>query len=408
VDLEQTSDGGYIVGGYSFSGISGDKTESYIYGSFGDLWIIKLDTSGNILWQNTIGGNWADYLASITQTYDGGYILSAQSRSDASGDKSEGIIGFAYYYTNRVDYWIIKLDSTGYIEWEQTMGGDSAEVPYQIIQTNELDYLCLGYSNSSNYDKTEPRFGLYYDYWLVKIDSIGNILWDKTLGGYENDLGKSVALSSTGNIIVAGFSNSDSSGNKTEDCIDRAVGGGVNPNDFWIVKLQCENEILLFADADGDNFGNASIDTTTCLEEIVGYTPDNTDCDDANPSIYPGAPEILDGLDNNCSGEIDEGLVNINSIESDYSFIIYPNPVYSFGAQNIFTIQLQLNNSINSFAEIKILNGIGKEVFNMQSRISNSQLLETIYLQNTTSSGIYLIKIITENAEYSKQLFINQ
>src|SRR5262245_53371858 len=83
--IQQTGDGGYIVGGLYESDISGDKTED----SDGrDYWILKTDASGNIQWQNTIGGNSEDWLTSIQQTSDGGYILGGRSLSNLSGDKT--------------------------------------------------------------------------------------------------------------------------------------------------------------------------------------------------------------------------------------------------------------------------------------------------------------------------------
>src|SRR5690606_21184446 len=101
--FQATADGGYFLGGYSSSNISGEKTEN----SNGqlDIWIVKIDNSGNIQWQNTIGGSGDDFLISLQQTTDGGYILGAGSDSNISGDKTENSRG-------GLDYWIIKLDAS--------------------------------------------------------------------------------------------------------------------------------------------------------------------------------------------------------------------------------------------------------------------------------------------------------
>ena len=90
--LQQTADGGYIFGGYSNSTISGDKTENSLWG-LADDWVVKLDSTGTIQWQNTIGGNGYDYINAIQQTADGGYILGGFSASDISGDKTENSLG---------------------------------------------------------------------------------------------------------------------------------------------------------------------------------------------------------------------------------------------------------------------------------------------------------------------------
>ena len=102
--ISQTADGGYICGGWSMSNISGDKTENCLNSA--DYWIIKLDSAGNIEWQNSIGGSSVDDLITISQTTDGGYICGGNSWSDISGDKTENNMGM----TATHDYWIIKLD----------------------------------------------------------------------------------------------------------------------------------------------------------------------------------------------------------------------------------------------------------------------------------------------------------
>ncbi|MBL0096098.1 MAG: hypothetical protein IPP46_06020 [Bacteroidetes bacterium] len=100
--LQQTTDGGYILGGSSGSNISGDKSENSLGGD--DIWIVKTDRVGNILWQNTIGGGGMDQVYSIQQTVDGGFILGGYSHSNISGDKTENSMGVG-------SYWIVKTDT---------------------------------------------------------------------------------------------------------------------------------------------------------------------------------------------------------------------------------------------------------------------------------------------------------
>jgi hypothetical protein len=174
--IQQTLDSGYILGGFSNSPISGDKTEGTMDG---DCWVVKLGKTGNIQWQNTIGGSDLDYLAIIEQTTDKGYILGAESQSDSSGDKTENSVG---PYAYKTDYWVIKLDSAGDIEWQNTIGGDDNESMRDIHQTADGGYIFGGYSESgATGDKTEYNQG-HSDYWIVKIDSMGNIQWQNTIG----------------------------------------------------------------------------------------------------------------------------------------------------------------------------------------------------------------------------------
>ena len=218
VSVTQSSDGGYILGGYSNSIISGDKTENS--NSF-DYWIVKTDNLGNIQWENTIGGSYYDYLNSITQTSDGGYILGGYSGSDISGDKTENNLGGH-------DYWIVKIDNVGNIQWQNTIGGSSSDELYSLVQTTDGGFILGGmsYSNISG-DKTENRIGSG-DYWIVKTDALGVIQWQNTIGGSNTDELSSLVQTTDGGYILGGTSYSNISGDKTEN----RIGEG----DYWILK----------------------------------------------------------------------------------------------------------------------------------------------------------------------------
>ena len=207
--LQQTTDGGYILGGSSKSNISGDKTENSLGGY--DYWIVKTDSLGVIQWQNTIGGNYNDYLISLQQTTDGGYILGGYSWSNISGDKTENCYGSA-------DYWLVKTDSLGVIQWQNTIGGNDEDYLYSLQQTTDGGYILGGGSNSNiSSDKTEDRQG-GFDYWIVKTNSLGVIQWQNTIGGNQDDNLYSLQQTNDGGYILGGESWSNISGDKTENC----------------------------------------------------------------------------------------------------------------------------------------------------------------------------------------------
>jgi hypothetical protein len=229
VSMTQTSDGGYILGGYSISSASGDKTENN-RGSY-DYWIVKISSSGDIQWNKTIGGGSIDYLQSIRQTIDGGYILGGYSNSNISAEKTQNTRG-------SFDYWIVKLNSSGSIEWDKTIGGSSVEELHSISQTSDGGYI-LGGSSFSNIsgEKTENSKG-ESDYWIIKLNTFGRIVWDKTIGGSNEEYFGVVQQTADGNYIVGGYSNSNRSGDKSED--NRGTEGTF---DFWVVKLSAAGKV---------------------------------------------------------------------------------------------------------------------------------------------------------------------
>jgi len=224
--MSQTSDGGYIIGGSSISDISGDKNENS-QGDY-DFWVVKLNSTGGIEWQNTLGGSLRELLKSVRQTSDGGYILGGISQSGISGDKAD---------TNRGgdDFWVVKLDPVGVIEWQKTIGGDSLDWLSVIQQTTDGGYIAGGgsYSGISG-EKTDSSRGMD-DFWVVKLNTVGDIEWQKTIGGNSLDRLHDMQQTSDGGYILGGESYSDSSGEKTEDNL-----GG---NDFWIVKLDSSGNL---------------------------------------------------------------------------------------------------------------------------------------------------------------------
>ncbi|RDC63908.1 T9SS type A sorting domain-containing protein [Adhaeribacter pallidiroseus] len=229
LSLQKTSDGGYILGGESYSGISGDKTQA----SKGDedYWVIKINADGNKEWDKTFGGNSSDTLFSLVQTQDGGYILGGTSYSDISGDKSEAKNGY-------MDYWVIKLKADGTKVWDKTLGGNAYEGLTTVLQTTDGGYLIGGSSNSdASGDKREGNQGLnyytdespIYDYWIVKLNANGSKAWDKTIGSeYDDKMAAAIQLRD-GHYVLAGASNSGVKGDKSE-----TSRGSL---DYWIVKL---------------------------------------------------------------------------------------------------------------------------------------------------------------------------
>lgn len=192
--IQLTTDGGYIVAGWSQS-TDGDVTSNH--GSI-DCWIVKLDAAGTIQWQKSLGGSSDDYARAILSASDGGYIMSGQSTS-TNGDVT-GNHGSA-------DYWVVKLDTTGTIQWQKSIGGSSDDNAMSIQTTSDGGYIVAGNSQSTNGDVTVNHGST--DYWVVKLDATGSIQWQKSFGGTGTDIANAIQTTTDGGYVVAGYSNSN-------------------------------------------------------------------------------------------------------------------------------------------------------------------------------------------------------
>lgn len=200
--LKPCSDGGYILGGYTTGGISGDKTEASMSPGYEDYWVVKLDASGNIQWQNTIGGNFNDYCYSVIETPYAGFLIGGNSNSGISGDKTESSLG-----TNWP--WILKLNSTGSIVWQNTIQSGPYSL-FDMINTADGNYVLSG-----------------GDFWICKLNVLGDIMWSQTIGSGYNP--RSIQQTSDLGYIMGGISNSGITAVKSEPNYGDA--------DYWIVKL---------------------------------------------------------------------------------------------------------------------------------------------------------------------------
>lgn len=248
-DVKPTRDGGYIMVGYTTSDdgdVSGGK------GNY-DYWIVKVNSGGSIQWQKTYGGSIDDYATAVQQTADGGYIVTGHTRS-FDGD----VTG----YRNSYDYWVIKLNSNGALQWQKALGGASSDVSYAIQQTADGGYIVAGFSYSADGDITGNRGNS--DYWVVKLSSTGGIQWQRSLGGSEEDRAFSVQQTTDGGYIVAGSSRSNNGD----------VTGNQGNMDYWVVKLDAAGTLQWQRSLGGaaGETANAVRQTTDGGYIVAGYT----------------------------------------------------------------------------------------------------------------------------------------
>ena len=223
--VRQTTDGGYIVGGWSESNAGGDKSDN-VKGT-SDYWVVKLSASGQKEWDKSFGGSDYEEFGALLATPDGGCIMGGWSVSPISGDKSVANKGTA-------DFWVVKLNAAGNKEWDNTYGGGGSQDVTSIQLTKDGGYILGGKSYAQAYaDKTENSRGVT-DYWVVKITASGKREWDKTLGGDLGDELSFVQQTNDGGYFMGGKSHSNLSGDKSES---RIGAGPSYLNDYWVVKL---------------------------------------------------------------------------------------------------------------------------------------------------------------------------
>ncbi len=225
--IHQTSDGGFIVAGET-SSYDGDVLENHGGDMSGnhesyDVWIVKLNSLGNILWQKCLGGTGGDYATSIQQTNDSGFIVAGYTRSN-NGNVSGNHGNF--------DYWVVKLNYLGNIQWQKCLGGTNIDRTNSIQQTSDSGFIVAGYTESNNGDVSGNHGS--YDVWIVKLNSLGNILWQKCLGGTNIDIAYSIQQTSDSGFIVAGYTESNNGD----------VSGNHGNSDYWLVKLNSSGDTL--------------------------------------------------------------------------------------------------------------------------------------------------------------------
>jgi hypothetical protein len=202
--IQQTRDGGYIIGGSSSSeptskpelAKNGEKT-SATYGNL-DYWVVKIDHKGTIEWEQTYGGVYADELRSMEQTFDGGYILGGYSNSPISGNKADDNKGIG-------DYWVVKIDKKGTIEWQKTIGGDKDDQLYVVHQTYDKGYILGGNSNSGSSEDKRSDNSNGTDFWVLKLDQSGKQVWQETYDFGKFDILTSLVENVDHTILLGGF-----------------------------------------------------------------------------------------------------------------------------------------------------------------------------------------------------------
>ncbi len=217
--VRSTADGGFIVCGYSESS-GGDVGGNN--GDF-DMWVFKIDAGGQILWSRNYGGSLDDWAFALDVTLDGGYILAGSSFS-SDGDVSANN-GF-------YDFWVVKLDASGTMQWESNMGGTSEERAYAIRQAADGSYIVSGTAFSADGDVSSNAGGS--DVWLVKLNAVGQIQWERNYGGTGEEYARALQIRDNGNYAILSYSFST----------DGDITNNQGIYDFWILETDPNGNLI--------------------------------------------------------------------------------------------------------------------------------------------------------------------
>lgn len=402
--IKQTSDGGFILAGI---GSSNDGDETGNHGD-SDYWIVKINSTGAVQWQRSYGGTFEDNAHDISETTDGGYIISGYSSSndfDVSGNHGLG------------DYWVVKINSVGVIQWQQSYGGTAAESGGPIKQTTDGGYIICSSTNSNNGDVFGSNGA--NDYWIVKINSLGVIQWQKCFGGSGNDFARDIKQTSDGGYIVCGNSNS-TNGNVTDNH---------GNDDYWVIKLDNTGAVQWKKSYGGSlfDFANSIIQTTEGGYLISGRSNSIDGDRTSSQGVYDNWLVKISNSgviewEKNFGGSVDEDaksllatndggvivcgssssndadvsgnhgatdmwvvkfnpIVGIQQYDMDKDLSVFPNP-----CRNDLVIKTKLTHQKIS---ISIIDQLGK-VVHSQSSISEGK---QAYFKLNIENGIYLLKV---------------
>ncbi|MCD6063451.1 MAG: hypothetical protein K0R82_1362 [Flavipsychrobacter sp.] len=348
-DMIETADGGYAFAGNTGSW-NGDIANSK--GS-SDAWIVKLDVSGNIEWEQTYGGPGSDGAQSVKQTVDGGYVVSGHTRS-VSGDFGSGY--------GQDDVFLLKISPTGSIQWQKRYGGSSGEFASTVLETPD-GYIMCGNTESNDTDVVGNHGAS--DLWVVKTNATGEIEWLKTYGGSDDDFGNDIQEKS-GRYLVVGYTSSQ----------DGDVVDGHGYADMWALELNADGSIHWNRPVGGSfsDIGNRGVITSDGGFIAGGYTS-SSDMDATGSGVHGSADFWL----------VKFGPpVSVDEVAVENAISIYPTVTSN-------TVQVSTKGDYKN-ATVHVYNTSG-------------QLLQTVGLTdgkasvdlNGYSAGVYLIQIANGN-----------
>jgi hypothetical protein len=393
--IKETSDGGYIIAGW---------TESFGAGSY-DVYLIKTDSLGNTLWTRTYGGTADDEGESVQQTSDGGYIIAGWTRSFGAGSADVYLIktdplgdtlwtktygGTSYEYGSSVqqisngnyviagytgsfgagnaDVYFIKTDSLGDTLWTKTFGENNSDEGYSVQQTSDGGYIITGNTSS---------FGVAGDIYLVKTNPLGDTLWTRYYGGTSTDRGRSVHQTSDGGFIIAGETQSF----------------GVGSWDVYLIRTETLGDSLwtrTYGGFSGDR-GYSVQQTSDGGYIIAGIT---------NSFGVGNADVYLIKTDGN--GQVGMEEDESRRITPNTKFVLYQNQPNPFHHSTVIGYSIPVHGSVT----LKVYDITGSLVETLVNKLQNPGVYQVQWEGKNQSSGIYFYRFQAGDVTKTRQMIL--
>ncbi len=226
--ITKTSDGGYVLVGYSRS----DNCFTGSNGGFHDYYILKVDTQGNEIWCQNFGYPGSDQAQNIIETREGDLMVTGFFDVSASGGQGNDDRENSGTLHGVGEYWGIKLDADGQFFWKRYFGGSNNDRSYNVMQTNDGGFVLIGSSESDDFDITDSKGS--YDYWAVKLSAEGDLEWTRSFGGSEIDIAYDIATTLDGNFLIVGDARSN----------DQDVSTNFGNADIWLVEIDPQGNLI--------------------------------------------------------------------------------------------------------------------------------------------------------------------
>jgi type IX secretion system substrate protein len=379
--VQQTADGGYIVAGYTGSFGAGNN----------DVYLLKTDANGNLIWSKTYGGAQGDYAFAVKQTAEGGYIVAGITSS--FGVTTNGTYN---------DIYLLKTNSTGTLTWSKTYGKDGDDWGFGVIQTNDGGYAITGHTQTDSLDN-------YSELCLIKTDLNGDTLFTKSFGGPNFNKGLAILQTSDSGFAIGGSTYSFGNGasdfyllktNKTGSMLFNSTFGGGGDDIPYAIGQTSDNGFVLSGytqsyAVDSNSFymvkTDASGNSYNCNQTNPTPSVINGVAIIGTPATVVGSPATITA--NSTHTKIKSGVTILNTcptagikqvVENNkYQFMIYPNP--SNG-----NITLKTDNLIDN-TQLTIYNQLGQVV--LKKQLTN----ELTIINLDINSGVYQVRILSGN-----------